>query len=222
MSGHRILLAGATGLIGSAVLEHALADPRVEEVIVLTRTPLGLAYAKLKERCSHGADLLTALQPEQVDAVICCLGTTIRSVGGDQRKFVHVDKDLVVGLVRWAKAQAVDTIAIVSAIGADADSRIFYNRTKGEMERDVIALGMPATHLFQPSILTGPRTEVRTGERIGIAVTKLVAPLMFGGMSKYRPMPHEVLAKALINVALGGTAGVYRHTYDEILKLATR
>lgn len=222
MSGRRILLAGATGLIGSAVLECALADARIGEVIVLTRKPLGFSHAKLEERCSLGADLLTALRPEPVDAVICCLGTTIRNVGGDQRKFMHVDKDLVVGLARWAKAQAVGTLAIVSAIGADADSRIFYNRTKGEMEREVIAFGIPATHLFQPSILTGPRKEVRTGERIGITVTKLIAPLMIGSLRKYRPMPHDVLAQALINVAIIGMAGAHRHTYDDILKLALR
>ncbi len=222
MSGRRILLAGATGLIGSTVLQQALADPRVEEMVVLTRKPLGFAHDKLEAWDSLEADILTALHPEHVDAVICCLGTTIRNVGGDQRKFVHVDKDLVVGLARWAKAQGVGTIAIVSAIGADADSRIFYNRTKGEMEREVIAQGIPATHLFQPSILTGPRKEVRTGERIGIAVTKLVAPLMIGGARKYRPMPHNVLAQALINAALSSTAGVHRHSYDAILKLATR
>ena len=222
MSGRRILLAGATGLIGSTVLQHALADPRISSVIVLTRKPLGISHAKLEERSSHGSDLLTALRPEHVDALICCLGTTIRTVGGDQRKFVHVDKDLVVGLAHWAKKQAVGTIAIVSAIGADPDSRIFYNRTKGEMEREVIAQSIPATHLFQPSILTGPRKEVRTGERIGIAITKLVAPLMIDSMRKYRPMPHDVLAQALVNVAVDGTPGMRRHSYDEILKLALR
>ncbi len=216
-----ILLAGATGLIGSTTLDLLLKDTRIGRVVALVRKPMPVEHAKLEQWVATG-DLLTGLKPAHVDAVICCLGTTIRNVGGDKAKFTHVDKDLVVGLARWAKSNTVPAFAVVSAIGADPDSRIFYSRTKGEMEQEVIAVGLPATHFFHPSILTGPRKEERTGERIGIALSKLLAPLMVGGMRKYRPMPHDVLAKALINVAVHGTVGVPRHTYDAIVKLAGR
>ncbi|MEZ4757365.1 MAG: NAD(P)H-binding protein [Flavobacteriales bacterium] len=201
--GKTILVAGATGLIGSTVLQQALADPCFERVIAVVRTPLpqhpGL------EQWLH-TDLLQALRPQRVDAVLCCLGTTIGKEGGDQTKFIHVDKELVVGLGRWAKAQGVPVMSVVSAIGADASSRVFYNRVKGEMEAAMKALGLPTLHLFQPSILTGPRKEVRVGERIGIAVARVLAPLL---PARYRPMPHDVLAAALLRSVDRSTSGTY-------------
>ena len=210
-----ILIAGATGLIGSTALQLALADPRFRQVVVPARRPLGLSHPKLTE-WTH-PELLNALRNERVDAVVCCLGTTIRNVGGDQAKFIHVDKDLVVGLGRWAKAQGVPVMCVVSAIGADAGSCIFYNRVKGEMEREVEAIGLHAVHIMHPSILTGPRQEKRTGERIGIMVAKAIAPLL---PQRYRPMPHDVLARAMVNAALEGAPGVHRHTYHAIVELA--
>ena len=214
-----LLLAGATGLVGSSVLEQALADPRVERLIAVGRRPLP-EHPKL-EQWVH-ADLEQALQDRPVDGLICCLGTTIRNVGGDRDKFIHVDKDLVLALGRWAKRQGVPRVAVISAIGADAGSGVFYNRVKGETEDGLKSLGLPALHLFQPSILTGPRQENRVGERIGIVVARLLSPLMLGGLRKYRPMPHDVLAKALLNAALSGANGTQVHAYDGIRKLAAQ
>lgn len=210
-----ILVAGATGLVGSAAVDILLNDSRTGRVIALVRKPLQLQHPKLVQWTA--AELLAGLRDERVDGVVCALGTTIRNVGGDQAKFIHVDKDLVVGLAHWAKQHGAQRFAVVSAIGADAGSRIFYNRVKGEMERDVEALGIPATHILHPSILTGPRQEKRTGERIGIAVMKAIAPLL---PQRYRPMPHDVLARAAVNAAIAGTMGVHRHTTQGIRQLA--
>ena len=212
----RILLAGATGLIGSTVLDLALEDVRFDRVITLTRKPL-TPKPKLEQWVATNEDLLAALRNEPVNAVICCLGTTMRNVGGDKARFIHVDKDLVLGLGRWAKSHGVPIFCVVSAVGADASSAIFYNRVKGEMEDGLKALGFPALHIFQPSILTGPRIEKRLGERIGIAMMKVVAPLL---PPRMKPMPHDMLAHALINstgIAVGGT-----HRYTEIRALAAQ
>ena len=197
-----ILVAGATGLIGSEVLRQALADPRVDRVIALVRRPIGSSHPKLVEWIAGENDLLAGLKAERADAVICCLGTTIRTVGGDKSKFIHVDKDLVLALGLWAKEVGAHSFAVVSAMGADAHSRIFYNRVKGEMEAGLRSLGSPRLAIFQPSILTGGRTEFRLGERIGIGVMTLVAPLMRGSLADYRPMASDVLARAMINVSL--------------------
>lgn len=213
-----ILLAGATGLIGSAALQAMIEDPRIGRVIALVRKPLITTHAKLEQWVAAG-DLLTCLRDVPVDAVVCCLGTTIRNVGGDQQKFIHVDKDLVVGLAHWAKAHGATHFAVISAIGADASSRVFYSRVKGEMERDVEAVGLTSLHIFHPSILTGPRQEKRAGERIGIVVMNAIAPLL---PHRYRPMPNDVLAQAAVNSAVDGATGVHRHTYDAIVKLAGR
>lgn len=211
-----ILLAGATGLIGSAALQAMIEDTRIGRVIALVRKPRATTHAKIEQWVATG-DLLTGLRDVPVDAVICCLGTTIRNVGGDKQKFNHVDKDLVVGLAHWAKAHGATHFAVISAIGADASSRVFYSRVKGEMERDVEATGLPALHIFHPSILTGPRKEKRAGERIGIVVMNAIAPLL---PHRYRPMPNDVLAQAAVNAAVDGATGVHRHTYDAIVKLA--
>jgi len=211
-----ILIAGPTGLIGTATVQQALADPQVGQVIALTRRPIGTTHPKLTEWTAPGDDLLAGLRPQQVDAVICCLGTTIHNVGGDKARFIHVDKDLVVGLGRWAKANGVPVMSVVSAIGADAGSGVFYNRVKGEMERDLKAMGLPTLHLFHPSILTGPRQEKRTGERIGIAVATLLSPLL---PDRYKPMPHDVLAKALLRSTQVTQSGT--HSYRSIRSLAS-
>lgn len=208
-----ILIAGATGLIGDATLRLALDDPRFGRVVVLARRSTGMQHPKLEEWLS--ADLLQGLRPQAVDAVLCCLGTTIGKEGGDKTKFIHVDKDLVLGLGTWAKEQDVPVFAVVSAIGADASSRIFYNRVKGEMEAGLKALGLPTLHIFHPSILVGPRKEFRLGERIGAMVMKAVAPLL---PAKARPMPHDVLAKALLNTVFDTQGGT--HSYREIQALA--
>lgn len=209
-----MLVAGGSGLVGRAVLEAAIQSDQIERIIALLRRPIDLSSSKLEAWLPVEGDLLTALRPQPLDAVICCLGTTIRNVGGDQARFIAVDKDLVLGLARWAKEQSVPAFAVVSAIGADAKSGVFYNRVKGEMEEGLKAMGFPELHIFQPSILTGPRGEKRTGERIGIAVMSAIAPLL---PDKYKPMPHDVLAKALIN-CIGTPGGT--HAYGTIRALA--
>jgi uncharacterized protein YbjT (DUF2867 family) len=208
-----LLIAGPTGLIGSTVLDQALADPRFGQVIALTRRTIGRDHPKLVQWKDD--DLLAALKPLPVDAVVCCLGTTIGKVGGDKQKFIHVDKDLVVGLGRWARENGVPVFCVVSAIGADAASRVFYNRVKGEMEEALKGLGLTTLHIFQPSILIGPRQEVRIGERMGIAVMGLFQALL---PAKYKPMRHDVLAKALLNACHVPSSGT--HSHAGILALA--
>lgn len=209
---HSTLIVGPTGLIGSTVLRRALADDRFPRVVAMTRRPLEIRHPKLEEW--HHADLVQALCPERVDAVICCLGTTMRSVGGDKAKFIHVDKELVLEIGSWARRQDVPVFCVVSAIGADAGSRIFYNRVKGEMENGLKEQRHPVLHIFQPSILTGPRKEVRIGERLGIAVARLFSPVL---PARYRPMPYSVLAAALLNAVFEPAGGTHDNTATRAL-----
>ncbi len=219
-----ILVAGATGLIGRACVESAQRDTRIDRIIVLTRRALDLAHPKVVQWVAPDGQLLTGLRNEHVDAVLCCLGTTIATVKGDKQAFIHVDKDLVVGIGQWAKANNVPAFCVVSAIGADENSRIFYSRVKGEMESALIDIGLPQLHIFQPSMLVGPRKEERMGERMGIVLGRVFSPLLFGSLAKYKPMPHDVLAKAMINAALEtpGTAKASIHAYTAIQELAAR
>ncbi|MBP8824069.1 MAG: NAD(P)H-binding protein [Flavobacteriales bacterium] len=212
-----ILLAGATGLVGSAVLPLLLADARVGKVVALVRRPLSTEHIKLEQWV--GQDLQDALKPTPVDAVICCLGTTIKKAGS-QAAFIAVDRTLPLGIARWAKAQAVPTFCIISAIGADAGSRIFYSRVKGEVEQELEAMHFQSLALFQPSVLTGPRKEKRLGEGFGSGVLKLAGPLLAGAWANYRVMAHDVLAVALVQSVLAPVPGTRRYRYREIQQLA--
>ena len=220
----RILVAGATGLIGNAVVSR-LSEQKDTHVIALTRSALVRSESELEQWIAPDDDLLAGLKDEKVDAVICCLGTTIKKAGS-QKKFRYVDHDLVIGLAEWAKKQEVPVFSVISAIGADAGSRVFYNRVKGEMERDLKALQLPALHIFQPSILVGPREEFRFGEKIGILFMQLFSPLMIGKWERYRPMDHDILAQALIASTEIPQSGTYTYTAIKALagdqKLASR
>lgn len=212
-----ILLAGATGLVGNAVLHLLLENDRVNRVIALLRKPIPTHDSKL-EQWTASESLILGLRDENVDSVICCLGTTLATVGGDRDKFAAIDRDLVVALAGWAERHQVHSIAIVSAVCADPKSSIFYNRIKGEMEHAVAAMAIPATHFFQPSLLLGPRKTRRIGEGIAIQLSRIATPLLVGGARRFRPMPHDVLAQALVNTALNGEDGLLHHTFDEIVK----
>jgi uncharacterized protein YbjT (DUF2867 family) len=201
-----ILIAGATGLVGSSVLRQALDDPRFGRVIVLARRDPALTHPKLEAWVA--GDLLSGLRDARVDAVLCCLGTTIAKEGGDRARFIHVDKDLVVGLGKWAARHAVPVLAVVSSIGADAGARVFYSRIKGEVELELKALEFPVLHIFRPSVLVGPRKEFRVGERISAAIMGVLGPLI---PDRYRPMQHDVLARAMLNAVFDPRSGTHAH-----------
>lgn len=217
----KLLLIGASGLVGSDVLRRALTDARVSQVLAPSRKPLP-SHAKLTNPVATDGDLVRVLGAAPVDAAICCLGTTIHNVGGDRSRFIAVDKDLVIACAQWARTHGARTFCLVSALGADARSSIFYSRVKGEVEARLKELGFEHLFIFQPSILTGPRQEKRVGERIGIVVMSALAPLMLGGLRKYRPMPHDVLAQALLNAALSKEAGTHTLLEQGIRRMATR
>ncbi|MBL7950304.1 MAG: hypothetical protein JNM62_01175 [Flavobacteriales bacterium] len=211
-----LLIAGATGMVGAEVLKLAVSDQRFSRVVTWGRRSATGHEGRLEHWGSTSGDLVHQLRPDRMDAVVCCLGTTIKTVKGDKQAFIHVDKDLVVALGRWASRKNT-RFCVVSAIGADPKSPFFYNRVKGEMEHDLRKLDFAALHIFQPSILDGPRTENRLGERAALAVMKLLRPVL---PMRSHPMPHTMLAKALLSAATSETVGTQVHTYANIAALA--
>jgi len=189
------LLVGATGLIGSFLLQRLLANDAYARVGVWARRDLAQVYPKLK---SDVVDF-DRLHERRVEAedVFCCLGTTIKQAGS-QAAFRRVDYDYPVALATAAAGGGAKRLLVVSALGANPDSGVFYSRVKGEMEIAVRAAGVPATIFFRPSLLSGPRKEVRRGERIGEAVGKVLGPLL----GKYRPIHADIVAAAMLKAAL--------------------
>ena len=156
---HRVaVIAGATGLVGSQVVERALASQRYQRVVALARRALDRSHAKLTVVPADfdrlDASLTTAVADMQAVDVFCCLGTTIAAAGSEQA-FIRVDHDFVVALGRWAKRVSARCMVVVSALGADVASRMFYNRVKGETERDLRALGLASLTIVRPSLLSG-------------------------------------------------------------------
>ena len=206
------LLLGASGLIGSFLLRRLLDSPAYARVLVWARRPLETSHPKLAVEIVDFAKLEE--RRVQAEDVFCCLGTTIKQAG-TQEAFRRVDHDYPVALARAAARDGATRFLVVSALGANSRSGVFYNRVKGDMEAAVKAAGIPKTSIFRPSLLSGPRAEERMGERIGLVVGNLFGPLL----GKYRPIHGELVATAMLKAALQDLPG---RTYEsnEIRALA--
>ena len=194
------LIAGAAGLVGGYVLRRLLAHPSYARVEILVRRELPIRDPKLTQHIVEFARLSDGAPGVASNDVFCCLGTTIRKAGSEEA-FRRVDYDYPLALARFAKAAGAGKFLMVSALGADPKSAVFYNRVKGEVEQAIAAIGLPAAYFFRPSLLAGPRAEHRPGEKIGIAVGKLIAPLLIGALRKYRPIHADTVAAAMVYVA---------------------
>jgi len=213
------LLAGASGLVGNRCLARLLVEPGYARVITLARRPLPLDDAKLEQRVVDFGRLGAADVdfPAATD-VFCCLGTTMNRAGSESA-FRQVDFTYVVALASLALGRGARQFLLVSALGANPTSRIFYNRVKGETEAAVSALPFEGRQIFRPSILTGERSERRTGERLGVAVMRGTAFAMVGPLRKFRPIAADTVAKAMVRVALRSPRGVNIYESDEIERL---
>lgn len=205
----RVLLAGGTGAVGQELLARLATHPGVPALKVLLRRPFPLPAGA---QALHTSWQDLAEHPEwfEVDTVFCALGTTIRQAGS-QEAFRQVDHDHVLALARHAKAQGVRQFLVVSALGADAASRVFYNRVKGEMEQGLAAIGFESLTVAQPSLLLGERAEFRLGERLGQWGSRLAGGLM---PARYRPVHVAQVAAALIDASQHPQPGL--HVLDNI------
>lgn len=222
----KIVLWGATGLIGSACLQLLLADSRVTTIVAPTRTPLPIQDSRLVNPVLN-FDQLDAVKNElsKASASICCLGTTIKKAGS-QEAFRKVDFDYSLAAAQLCKLAGVSHWLQVSAIGASARSPVFYSRVKGELESALKALRFPSLSLFHPSMLMGDREESRPLEEISIKVTRVINPLLLGPLKPYRGIEDDTLARALVNKALesvqpGGLPGLDIYSYEKIVALAS-
>ena len=195
----KALIAGATGLVGGYVLRRLLAHLSYSHVEILVRRESPIRNPKFAQRIVDFEHLEAGVPGIAPDEVFCCLGTTIKKAGSEE-EFRRVDYDYPLALARLAKAAGAGTFLMVSALGADPKSAVFYNRVKGEVEQAVAAVGLPAAYFFRPSLLLGSRAENRPTEKIGIAVGKAIAPLMLGGLRKYRPIHADAVAAAMVYV----------------------
>lgn len=186
------LVVGATGLIGDLLTHRLVESPDYDRVYVLTRRPLPWQHPRLQEiqfDFDHPNGLLI-----RADDIYCCLGTTI-SQAGSKDAFRKVDYQYPLDVARLGLANGASQFALVSSMGADATSAIFYNRVKGEIERDLMALNYPTLLIFRPSLLLGERAKKRVGELISGVFMRVFAPVI---PAKYKAVSAEKVANAML------------------------
>ncbi len=210
------LIAGATGLTGGHLLQLLLADARYAKVHALVRKAALPSHPRLQQ---HVFDYEHPGAIPAIDDVYCCLGTTIRKAGS-QDAFRTVDFDYVLRLARTAKKAGARRFMVMSSLGADARSSVFYSRVKGEMEMALRNIGFDELHVFRPSLLLGNRHESRLGERAGIAASSVIAPLMIGALRKFRPIEAASVARAMLKSAWTDERGSHIYSSDRIVELA--
>lgn len=210
------LIAGASGLVGRQCLDLLLAaDDRYAQVISIGRRLLPIEHPRLQQRVVDFDDLERERLHLIADDVYCCLGTTIRQAGS-QEAFYKVDYTYVVKLAALLAANFASQLLVISALGANAQSRVFYNRVKGEMEEAVKKTPFRAIHLFRPSLLLGERPQPRLGERMASIVMKVLQPLLIGPLRVYRPVTARAVAQAMLDAARQDGGGVRTYSSDVI------
>ena len=202
------LVAGATGLIGRALLAQLQTDPHYDHVHVLVRRAVPGLNADARTTL-HRVDFAQRVQAlPAVDDVFIALGTTIK-VAGSEAAFRQVDFDAVVNTARAARAVGATRLAVVSALGADSDSRVFYNRVKGDMQAAIVQLGYASVVIAQPSLLIGDRAALGQPVRAGeVWAARLLAPAMALIPRRIRPIRADAVAAALLAAGLAAKPGV--------------
>lgn len=197
-----VILAGATGLVGQSILQGLLADDTVGHVHSLGRRPPPVTHAKLT---AHVVDFANLPSLPHADEAYLALGTTIK-VAGSQQAFLAVDYDANLAVARAALAAGVTRVGLVSAMGADAGSSVFYNRVKGELEQALQRMPFDGIVIARPSLLVGNRDAlgqpVRRGEEWGYAIGQMLGWLI---PRNYKPIRASAVARALLESVPGAT-----------------
>jgi uncharacterized protein YbjT (DUF2867 family) len=216
----RAIFAGASGLTGQALLQLLLDQLRYDEVVTLDRRankPLHVKHRPLQ------VDFANLSQLPTCEDAYCCLGTTSKKAGSKEA-FRKVDFDYVLNFASAARAAGTNKFLVVSALGANASSRVFYSRVKGEMECAVSSIGFEAVHIFRPSFLVGAanqtRNESRPIESLSIAAFSALSPLLIGPARKYRPISVSTVSRAMLAAASSSAVGWNTYESDAMQKLA--
>lgn len=200
------LVLGATGLVGKALIAQLKVDNRYSKVTCLVRQLPDESKRNVEDKVRFLEANFDALGQQvglfEVDHVYVCLGTTIKKAGS-QSAFRRVDYDYVYTAAQLSSKAQVDSFVWISSVGANARSNNFYLRVKGELEDAISHLAeLRGAACVQPSLLLGQRDESRAAEKIGIFIGKLMSPLLFGGLAKYKPIEARAVAAQMVSLQL--------------------
>lgn len=194
------IILGATGLTGGLLLELLLNDSRYNKIKLFSRTGIGIENNKIEEFLGDVTDLGQFKNKFIGDEVFCCIGTT-NAKTPDKELYRKIDFGIPLKTAQLCKENEINTLIIISALGANSKSNIFYNRIKGEMEDAVLALQIPKTHILQPSLIGGKREEKRIGEFIFKQLMKVANFVMAGPLKKYKSIHPNYITKTMVWLA---------------------
>jgi uncharacterized protein YbjT (DUF2867 family) len=209
------IIAGASGLVGSALLPLLLDSEEYDKVISVGRKKLSIEHPKLQQ-IELNAFNLTGLSAH-CDHVYCCLGTTIRTAGSKEQ-FIKVDHDYPLELAKVALKNGATSYTIITAIASDENSRWFYSQVKGKLENELKLLGYNSLNILRPSMLLGPRKEFRLGEWVSKQIMILLAWLI---PAKYKAVKDQTVARCMLQSAIHHHNGTYILENADILKFNT-
>lgn len=197
------IILGATGLTGRALLDLLISDPDFELIKLFSRRSIGVSHPKIKEFLVDLFELESESASFTGDVVFCCIGTT-KSKTPNRKVYRQIDYGIPVAAAKLCRKAGIPNFIVISAIGANAQSRLFYNRTKGEMERDVLKEQIPNTFILQPGLLVGKRDEKRPGEAFASGFFGLINPIL---PLRYRSISAESVAQTmwLLSKQTGGS-----------------
>lgn len=210
----RALVAGATGLIGNQLLNLLLHSDRYSKAVALSRRSLSLEHPKLVNIVGDFDQLLNTGADLEVDDVFCCLGTIMKQAGSKEA-FIKVDFEYPLALAKRTKQLGAKQFLLVSAVGANKNSSIFYNKVKGEIENEITSVDFDSLHVFRPSLLMGPRSDKRHGEEAAKFFDKYFGFLI---PTKYKGIDSEKVAHAMLHFAGLQQPGVHIHESSNLQK----
>ena len=215
----KAIIAGASGLIGSELVNLLLKQPEYDEVVLLVRKQLRLSNDKLRQIIINFDELEAYTDQINGHVVFSCLGTTKKQTP-DLALYRTIDHDYPLKLAHIAKQNNVRQFHLVSSLGANAGSSFFYTKLKGETEEALKAIGLTCLNIYQPSVLVGNRKKTRLAERLVVAIMRFINPLLIGGWKKYRSICAGTIASAMFNRSLKNNEGVFVFPSDKIKLIA--
>ncbi|MCC8424567.1 NAD-dependent epimerase/dehydratase family protein [Mucilaginibacter sp. UR6-11] len=215
----KAIIVGASGLIGSNLLDILLAQPEYSEVLSISRKKVKSTNTKLTQLIADFDCLEQFTDAVNGDVLFCCLGTTKKQTP-NLTEYIKVDHDYPLELARIALKNGVLQYHLVSAIGASSKSSNFYTRVKGDTEKDIKKIGLKSLHIYEPSVLIGRRKKPRLVEQMAVCLMTLIGPLLFGRLKKYRAIRAGDVARAMFKQSLKNKKGVFIYTSDKIKQQA--
>jgi len=214
----KVILVGASGLIGSQLLKLLIESAEVSEIVALLRKPLNLANSKVVELMIDFNEMESFLADINGDIIFCCLGTT-KAATPDSNLYRKIDLEYPIRIAEIGLRNGFKQFHIVSSLGADIKSSSTYLKLKGELEEKLKTLNLESLHIYQPSLLTGNRREFRLAEKLAIIAFKFLNPLFIGPLKNYRSIRAEKVALAMLNQSLKQLKGSFIYPSIQIQKL---